>query len=291
MSLKLAAAAVPAQRTRARATTTRRRLVMVFPVSSQQAVIGRLRAHPGSRTTAAIIRRIGPEGGQIGQACEPRHRTVDPWPWALALPGRSASFRASSAPAEASRIQPPYSPMAEPNPRHLRVVDSAPDVGTQPRVWLLLGERQGDNAQVLALGRALTRELGWPHETKQIYYDDKCEIPFRDRGASLIGIDLERSDRLSAPWPDIVIAIGRRAAPISRWLKEQTNGRLLNVHLGRPRMGYQYFDLIFTTPQYGLPGAPNVTKFLLPIILHDDAQLEAEAKRWLPQFEGLPRPW
>ena len=181
--------------------------------------------------------------------------------------------------------------MAEPNPRHLRVVDSAPDVGTQPRVWLLLGERQGDNAQVLALGRALTRELGWPHETKQIYYDDKCEIPFRDRGASLIGIDLERSDRLSAPWPDIVIAIGRRAAPISRWLKEQTNGRLLNVHLGRPRMGYQYFDLIFTTPQYGLPGAPNVTKFLLPIILHDDAQLEAEAKRWLPQFEGLPRPW
>jgi len=181
--------------------------------------------------------------------------------------------------------------MAEPKPHQLRVVNSAPDARAQPHVWLLLGERQGDNAQVLALGRALTRELGWPHEVKQVCYDETCEIPFRDRGASLIGIDLERTDRLSAPWPDVVIAIGRRAAPVSRWLKEQTNGRLLNIHLGRPRIAYQHFDLIFTTPQYGLPSAPNVTKLTLPIILHDEAQLEAEAKHWLPRLEDLPRPW
>jgi mitochondrial fission protein ELM1 len=181
--------------------------------------------------------------------------------------------------------------MADPKQRYLRVVDPAPEAAALPRVWLLLGERQGDNAQVLALGRALTREVGWPHEVKQISYDQECEIPFRDRGASLIGVDLERTDRLSAPWPDVVIAIGRRAAPVSRWLKEQTNGRLLNIHLGRPRIAYQHFDLIFTTPQYSLPSARNVTKLTLPIILHDEALLEAEAKRWLPHLEGLPRPW
>jgi mitochondrial fission protein ELM1 len=181
--------------------------------------------------------------------------------------------------------------MADPKPNHLRVVPPTADAAMQPRVWLLLGERQGDNAQVMALGRALTRELGWPHEAKQIYYDENCEIPYRDRGASLIGIDRERTDRLDPPWPDVVIAIGRRAAPVSRWLKEQTEGRLLNIHLGRPRIAYQHFDLIFTTPQYGLPAAPNVTKLTLPIILHDDAQLEAEAKRWLPRLEKLPRPW
>ncbi|MES1153234.1 MAG: ELM1/GtrOC1 family putative glycosyltransferase, partial [Dongia sp.] len=181
--------------------------------------------------------------------------------------------------------------MAEPKQHHLRVVNPAPDAGALPRVWLLLGERQGDNAQVLALGRALTRELGWPHEIKQIHYDDACGIPFGDRGASLIGIDRARSDRLDAPWPDVVIGIGRRSAPISRWLKEQTQGRLLNIHLGRPRVAYQHFDLIFTTPQYGLPPAPNVTKLTLPIILNDETQLEAEAKQWLPRFEASPRPW
>jgi mitochondrial fission protein ELM1 len=140
-----------------------------------------------------------------------------------------------------------------------------------PRVWLLLGERQGDNAQVLALGQALTKDLGWPHETKQLHFDPDCEVAFKDRGATLIGLDTGRSDVLAPPWPEIVIAVGRRAAPVSRWLKEQTAGRLLNVHLGRPRTAYHHFDLIVTTPQYGLPAAPNVIKLTLPIIMHDDA--------------------
>jgi mitochondrial fission protein ELM1 len=179
--------------------------------------------------------------------------------------------------------------------RHLHIVqpDTQPKaaVADGPRVWLMLGERQGDNAQVLALGRALKADLGWFYEIKQIKYDPNCEVSFRDRGATLIGVDVGRSSPLTAPWPDVLIAIGRRAAPISRWLKDQTGGRLLNVHLGRPRIAYHHFDLIFTTPQYGLPAAPNVTKLTLPITLHDEAALAMEAQRWEPKLRALPRPW
>jgi len=182
--------------------------------------------------------------------------------------------------------------MSESPRRHLRVVNAAAEpVAPLPRVWLLLGERQGDNAQVLALGRALTLDLGWPCEIKQIRYDPNCDVPFRDRGATLIGVDVGRSDSLSPPWPDVAVAVGRRAAPVSRWLKDQTGGRLLNVHLGRPRIAYHHFDLIVTTPQYGLPSAPNVTKLTLPIIMHDDAALDAEAQHWEPRLRDLPRPW
>ncbi len=88
-----------------------------------------------------------------------------------------------------------------------------------------------------------------------------------------------------------IVAVGRRLAPVSRWLKEQTNGDLLNVHLGRPRVAYHHFDLIVTTPQYGLPPAPNVTTLTLPIIMHDDAALDTEAQHWEPQLRHLPRPW
>jgi mitochondrial fission protein ELM1 len=179
--------------------------------------------------------------------------------------------------------------MSESPRRHLRVVNTEP--AQVPRVWLLVGERQGDNAQVLALGRALFLDLGWPTEIKQIRYDPNCDVPFRDRGATLIGVDVGRSDALSAPWPDVVVAVGRRAAPVSRWLKEQTGGKLLNVHLGRPRIAYHHFDLIVTTPQYGLPAAPNVTKLTLPIIMHDDSILDAEATHWEPELRDLPRPW
>lgn len=162
---------------------------------------------------------------------------------------------------------------------------------TSPRVWLLLGDRQGDNAQVLALGRSLGHELGSPPEIKRIRYDPNCNVRYGARGASLIGVDVARSDTLEPPWPDIVIAIGRRAAPVSRWLKRQTGGRLLNVHLGRPRSAYAHFDLLVTTPQYGLPAAPNVIMLSLPIISHDEAKLEAEAKLWGPRLAHCARPW
>ena len=181
--------------------------------------------------------------------------------------------------------------MSESARRHLRVVNTVEEPAVLPRVWLLLGERQGDNAQVLALGRALAQDLGWPCEIKQIRYDPNCDVPFRDRGATLIGVDVGHSEALSPPWPDVVVAVGRRAAPVSRWLKDQTGGRLLNVHLGRPRIAYHHFDLIVTTPQYGLPSASNVTKLTLPIIMHDDDALDAEARHWEPQLQGLPRPW
>ena len=40
------------------------------------------------------------------------------------------------------------------------------DTTRQPRVWALLGDKAGDNAQVLALARA----LGWPFEAKRLAY-------------------------------------------------------------------------------------------------------------------------
>src|SRR5262245_38366675 len=97
----------------------------------------------------------------------------------LALGKGSASFGAF--------LLPEYQSMSESPRRHLRVVNDAKEPIQEPRVWLLLGERQGDNAQVLALGRALAQDLGWTCEVKQIRYDPNCEVPFRQRGASLIG--------------------------------------------------------------------------------------------------------
>jgi mitochondrial fission protein ELM1 len=182
--------------------------------------------------------------------------------------------------------------MSESPRRHLRVVNPAEEPAPDaPKVWLLLGERQGDNAQVLALGRALTLDLGWACTVKQIRFDANCEVPFNKRGATLIGVDVGLSDSLNGPWPDAIVAVGRRLAPVSRWIKEQAGERLLNVHLGRPRIAYHHFDLIVTTPQYGLPPAANVTTLTLPIIMHDDVALDKAAKEWEPTLRHLPRPW
>jgi hypothetical protein len=50
----------------------------------------------------------------------------------------------------------------------------APSEALQPvRVWVLLGDRAGDNAQVLRLAEALR----WPFEAKRIHYNrlNRCQ--------------------------------------------------------------------------------------------------------------------
>src|SRR6185436_15231878 len=148
----------------------------------------------------------------------------------------------------------------------------ADDAVPSPRTWVILGQRAGDNAQV----RALARALGWPAEVKQIRYDEAEPTSFKDRGASLIGVDRAASARLEAPWPELIIAIGRRSVPIVRWIRDQARQAgtdTLLVHLGRPRVDLDLFDLIVTTPQYNLPPGPNVMELSLPIVFVDDDEL------------------
>jgi mitochondrial fission protein ELM1 len=156
---------------------------------------------------------------------------------------------------------------------------------TEPRVWLLFGERRGDNAQVLALAQM----LGWPYEIKQLRWQPDYDIDPAEAGISLAGLDIAASDSLTAPWPDLVIGIGYRSAPVSRWIGQQA-GRVINIRLGRPRTDLKPYDLVITTPQYGLPPAPNVRELPLPLVKADDGAMAKAIARWRSEFERLPAP-
>ena len=97
------------------------------------------------------------------------------------------------------------------------------------------------------------------------------------------------SDSLATPWPDIVIGIGYRSAPVSRWIGQQA-GRVINIRLGRPRTDLKPYDLVITTPQYGLPPAPNVRELPLPLVKADDGAMAKAIARWRSEFERLPAP-
>jgi mitochondrial fission protein ELM1 len=155
-----------------------------------------------------------------------------------------------------------------------------------PRVWLLFGERRGDNAQVLALAGM----LGWTYEIKQLRWQPDYNVDPAEAGISLAGLDVAASDRLAAPWPDVVIGIGFRSAPISRWIAQQ-GGAVINIRLGRPRTDLALYDLVITTPQYGLPLAPNVRELPLPLVKANEADVATAVARWRPAFERLPKPW
>jgi mitochondrial fission protein ELM1 len=159
--------------------------------------------------------------------------------------------------------------------------------GRQLRVWLLMGDRAGDNVQILALGEA----LGWPLETKRLVYtsyERLVNLPFL---ATLAGIVPEESSPLEPPWPDLVISAGRRNEPVARWIQKQAPGRVRLVHVGRPWAPIECFDLVVTTPQYRLPHLPNVLHNDGPLHRVTRERLAEEAKRWAPRLAHLPRPY
>jgi uncharacterized protein len=152
-------------------------------------------------------------------------------------------------------------------------------------VWALTGARAGDNAQVLALASRMPARL----EVKQLSYNWLHRVPNILRGASLSGLKRDAARMIAPPWPDLVIAAGRRAAPVSLWIRAQSQGRTKIVHLGRPRSPLKAFDLVITTPQYGLPVRPNVVELPLPFASPALCGAE-ELAHWRWAWRELPRP-
>ena len=88
-----------------------------------------------------------------------------------------------------------------------------------PLVWLMQGSRHGDNEQVLALGAALSERFGWMGRVKRMVYR-RAAPPRVTLAQALDHVDLEKSDAImgpaAGPTPDLVISVGRRAAPVAR---------------------------------------------------------------------------
>ena len=158
---------------------------------------------------------------------------------------------------------------------------------TEPRVWLLLGRKAGDNTQV----RALAAELGWPWEEKHLVARPWELLPHLLLGTTLAGIDRRASSALTPPWPDLVISAGRRNEPVARWVRARSRGRSRLVHVGRPWAEPKNYDLVVTTPQYFLPDAANIQRNRLPLYRLQSRQLEAAATRLEPHLADLPRPF
>jgi len=155
-----------------------------------------------------------------------------------------------------------------------------------PLVWVLAGHKAGDNTQLLALAEA----LGWPFETKRICNRVYELLANRILGVTLVGVNLKKSDRLAAPWPDLVLTAGRRNEPVARWIRKQSGGRTRLVHLGRPWAPLECFDLIVTTPQYNLPERPNVLTVDLPLHSLTREALDQLRDEWLVRFRHMPEP-
>jgi mitochondrial fission protein ELM1 len=157
-------------------------------------------------------------------------------------------------------------------------------VSFNPRVWLLLGHRRGDNNQVLALGEA----LDVPFETRTMTYKPLARLRMKLFHTDIGHLKPAARRSLEPPWPDLIIGIGRRTVPVARWIQKQNGGKTRLVRLGHPRAPNEWFDLVISTRQYPVPPGENVVTLPLAMNRFRKApEASADEREWL---DGKPRP-
>jgi mitochondrial fission protein ELM1 len=158
------------------------------------------------------------------------------------------------------------------------------------RIWALISDRAGDNAQVLAVAEALQL----PFESRRFATRPGAIAANLIGGPSLARGRFTAEAPLAAPWPHLVIAAGTQSEPIladlaARAARDGARPRL--VFLGRPWARLDRYDLIVTTPQYRVPPAGNVLEIDLPLHRVTPERIAAEAAVWAPRVADLPRPY
>jgi hypothetical protein len=155
-----------------------------------------------------------------------------------------------------------------------------------PLVWLILSEKTGDNAQLLTLAEALP----WPCEIKRISVREPYVVGKPKVHASLHHVDPRRSDALAPPWPDLVVAIGRRMSMVALWIQEQAGGRTRIALLGAPKRLAGRFDLAVVSEQYRQGQRANLMRITYPLQRIDEAAIASESEARRSEFAELPRP-
>jgi mitochondrial fission protein ELM1 len=165
---------------------------------------------------------------------------------------------------------------------------------TPPRIWRVLGDKKGDNAQVEVVAEALERQRGWTSELRHLEMLPKY-VKGKPRVApTLHHIDRARSDPLEPPWPDLILTRGRRPSNVALWIKAQSGGRTRIVLLGKPAGWLSHylsqFDLVITSSETLPPPFANVMQIDLPLMQIGAGRLAAGRAEWQAALGPLPRP-
>lgn len=97
------------------------------------------------------------------------------------------------------------------------------------------------------------------------------------------------SDPIEAPWPDLVLASGRKSIGIARFIREQSNRKTFVVQVQDPRINPRHFDLV-VVPQHDPTRGENVmvTKAALHRVTPE--KLAAAKEKWQRHFPKIPHP-
>jgi mitochondrial fission protein ELM1 len=155
--------------------------------------------------------------------------------------------------------------------------------------WVVTDGKAGMESQCLGLAEA----LGLEPVVKRV----ALKTPWRQltpyfRYAQGLGFARD-SDRLEAPWPDLVIATGRHsvaAALYTRAKARRSGKKTILVQLQKPALGPSNFDLVITPMHDGLKAENVIATYGALHRISQDKLLEGAAE-FRPLVKDLPQPY
>ncbi len=155
-----------------------------------------------------------------------------------------------------------------------------------PGVWVLADERVGTANQALGVARA----MGLPHEVKTLAYNGLATLPNLVLGRTLVHLRRRSAAAVAGPWPDVVIAAGRRTAPVARAIKRRSGGAAFLAQIMWPGPPVGGIDLIAAPAHDRLPeGGRFMATVGAPHCVTEEA-LGRARRAWAPRLGGLARP-
>lgn len=100
---------------------------------------------------------------------------------------------------------------------------------------------------------------------------------------------LPLGDRLTPPWPDLVIAAGRKSVAAARYIKKASHGKSFVVFLQDPRTSPSQFDLV-AVPAHDRLRGPNVIVTAAAPNRITQEKLDEAYDQFSDSFEDLPAP-
>lgn len=147
--------------------------------------------------------------------------------------------------------------------------------------WIVTEGMAGTENQCIGVAEA----MGIEPEIKHVGLNE----PWRSFSPYL-GFERARSFEppLAAPWPDLLLASGRKSVAAARFIKKQSGGRTVTVQIQDPRVSSKNFDLVAVPEHDPLRGANVVVTKAAPNKITLD-KIDA-AKSAFSAFGNLPSP-
>jgi hypothetical protein len=159
-------------------------------------------------------------------------------------------------------------------------------VYAEARVWVLADDRTGHANQALGVADA----LGLAYEVKRLGYNRLARLPNLVLGASRLHLARAERRAIAPPWPDIVIAAGRRTAPVARSIKRRADGRTFLAQCMWPGAGASGFDLVAVPEHDRVAPRANLVHTIGAPHRVLRSRLDAAALAWGERLAEVPRP-